>query len=236
MKNIFFALTILISSTVFGQIGEKNFIDQNYIEVTGKSEMEITPDKIYLKMIVNEKDFKNKSITEVEKLMIDKLQEIGIDPKKDLSVMDIASNFKYYFIQRTDILLVKEYQLLVHEAKTAGKVIVELQKLGISNITIDRIDHSKILEYKKEVKINAVKAAQEKAKSMAMAINQDIGRAIYIQEIENNIYDGLQGKVPGIQIRGYANSLTSVSESVEPEIEFEKIKLDYSIIIRFELK
>jgi len=236
MKNIFFALTILISTTVCGQNGEKNFIDQSFIEVTGKAEMEITPDEIYLKIIINEKDFKNKSLIEIEKLMIDKLQEIGIDTKKELSIKDIASNFKYYLILKTDILLVKEYQVLVHEAKTTGKVITELQKLGISNIKIDRIDNSKIIEYRKEVKINAIKAAQEKARSMALAINQDIGKAIYIKELENNSYKSLQGKVAGIQIRGYSNSMTSSSNSEEPDVEFEKINLDYSILVRFILR
>jgi uncharacterized protein len=235
MKNIFFALTILISTTVFGQNGEKNFIDQNYLEVTGKAEMEIVPDEIYLKIIVNEKDFKNKSLGEIESSMIAKLQEIGIDPKKEIAIKDIASNFKYYLLLKTDILLVKEYQVLVHDGKTAGKVIVELQKLGISNARIDRIDNSKLTEYRKEVKINAIKAAQEKAKSLALAINQDIGRAIYIQELDNNIYNSLQGKMAGIQIRG-TNSITSSSNLLEPDIEFEKISLDYSILVRFELK
>ena len=81
----------------------------------------------------------------------------------------------------------------------------------------------------------AIKAAQEKAKSLALAINQDIGRAIYIQELDYNIYNSLQGKVAGIQIRG-ANSISSSSNMLEPDIEFEKINLEYSILVRFELK
>jgi len=235
MKNYLIAFLILFSSFVFGQNGEKNFIDQNYIEVTGTAEMKIAPDEIFLKIIINEKDFKNKSLVEIEKQMLDKLTEIGIDCKNDLSIKDIASNFKNYLILKNDILLVKEYQLLVHEAKTAGKVITELQKIGISNINIDRIDNSKLLEYKKEIKINAVKAAQEKAKSMALAINQDIGKAIYIKELENNLIRQLEGKVAGIQIRGFSNTISSVSNYTETEMEFEKIELFYSVIIRFEL-
>lgn len=37
------------------QTGEKNFIDQNYIEVTGTAEMEIVPDEIYLKIVLSER-------------------------------------------------------------------------------------------------------------------------------------------------------------------------------------
>lgn len=236
MKNIFFALTILISSSVCGQIGEKNFIDQNYIEVTGKSEMEVIPDEIYLKILINEKEAKGKSLTEIENSMIAKLQEIGIETKKDLSIKDFISNFKNYWIIKSDIVLTKEYQLLVHDAKIAGKIFTELQKQGISNISIERVDNSKILEYRKEVKINAIKAAQEKAKSLAMAINQDIGKALYIQELENNLYNSIQGRLAGIQIRGLSNSIVQSSKMEEQDVEFEKIKLEYSIIVRFELK
>lgn len=234
-KHIFFIIFILISKTVFGQNGEKNFIDQNYIEVTGKAIMEIIPDEIYLKILINEKEFKGKNLTEVENSMIAKLQEIGIETKKDLSIKDYSSNFKNYWITKSEIVLIKEYQLLVREAKVAGTVFQELQKLGISNISIDRIENSKIQEYRKEVKINAIKAAQNKASSLAIAINQTIGKAIYIQEFENNYINSLSGKVAGIQVRS-ANSITSSSNSFEPDIEFEKIKLDYSIMVRFELK
>ena len=44
------------------QTGEKNFIDQNYIEVTGTAEMEIVPDEIYLKIVLSEKDKGKKSL------------------------------------------------------------------------------------------------------------------------------------------------------------------------------
>ncbi len=215
------------------QNGEKNFIDQNYIEVSGNADMEVTPDKIYIKILLNEKDIKGKTITEVEKTMFDKLKEMGFDLSKDLVIKDLLSNFQYYWFIKADILLSKEYQLLVHDGKTAGKVFIELQKLGISNVSIDRVENSQINECRKDVKIAAIKAAQEKAKALALAINQDIGRAIYIQERENNL--NLVGKsVPGsasnITVRGY----TSIAP--EPDIEFEKIRLEYNIIVRFELK
>ncbi|MDD2799331.1 MAG: SIMPL domain-containing protein [Bacteroidales bacterium] len=236
MKTIVLSIVLLLSLTVFSQTSEKNFIDQNYIEVIGKSEMKITPDEIYLKIQLNEKDLKVKSIDDAENLMINKLQEIGIDTKKDLAIKDFASNFKFYWLQKSDVVLSKQYQLLVREPKTVEQVFIELQKLGISNISIDKVDHSKIQDFKSEVKINAIKAAQEKARSLAIAINQNIGRAIYIQELDNNFSNGLTGAVSGIRIRGYSNTISSVNKAGETEIEFEKINLDYSILVRFELK
>lgn len=224
---------------ITAQTGEKNFIDQNYIEVTGKAEMEVSPDEIYIKILIDEKEIKGKTLEETEKSMLRKFSEIGIDLSKDFAIKDLVSNFQYYWFIRTDIILSKEYQLLVHDAKTAGKVFIELQKLGISNASIDRVEHSKILEFRKEVKVAAMKAAFDKAKALTLAINQDIGKAIYIQELETNMNlygNALQGKAAGLMIRGYSNTAINGAKPVEPDIEFEKIKLEYNIIARFELK
>ena len=77
---------------------EKNFIDQNYIEVTGKAEMQIMPDLIYVKILLSERDTKNRfTIAELEKKMIAKFQELAIDVKNDLALNDLESFFKNKF-------------------------------------------------------------------------------------------------------------------------------------------
>lgn len=237
MKRLLIGLLLTISLTGFAQTGDKNFIDQNYIEVTGKAEMEIVPDMIYLKVILSDKDNKNKqSLEEIDKSMISKLTEIGVDISKDLSIKDFDSNFKLSWISKTDVVLTKQYQLVVHDTKTLQKVYFEFQKFGISNVSIDKFDHSKIEQFRKEVKINAIKAAKDKAEGLTAAINQTIGKALFIQEADYlNPYllsNSLQGRVAGVQIRGN----TSSYESSVSEIEFEKIKLEYAILVRFELK
>jgi uncharacterized protein len=235
MKNIFFALTILISTAVFGQGGEKNFIDLNYIEVTGKSEMEITPDMIYLKVFLNEKDTKNKvSVSVLEKQMVDKLKEIGIDIDKNLFIKDMSSNFKFYLLAKKEIFLSKEYQILVSDGKTASQVFIELEKIGISSVSVEKLDNSKIEQYRKEVKINAIKAAREKAEFLTTSINQTIGKAIYIQELDNiNDYARTSNS---IMIRGVSSVYGSNSKSAGLDVDFEKIIIEYSILCRFELK
>ena len=219
MKHLLFGLLLTISLTGFTQVqtGDKNFIDQNYIEVTGRAEMSIVPDLIYLKIIMSDKDNKNKqSLDDIEKTMISKLIDIGIDINKDLSVKDFVSNFKSYWISKTDIVLTKEYELIIHDTKTLKKVYSEFQKLGISNVTIDKLDHSKIDQFRKEVKINAIKAAKDKAEALTLSINQTIGRAIYIQELDNQyLY-----KNSNIRIRGVSSGISS--ESSTPELEFEE--------------
>jgi uncharacterized protein len=236
MRNLLIGLLALISTTINAQYGDKNFIDQNYIEVIGKSEMEVTPDLIYLKVLLNEKDTKNKiSVTELEAKMFEQLKEIGIDISKDLLIKDISSNFKYYLLTHNEILLSKEYQILVHDGKTASQVFLGLEKIGISNVSVDRLENSNIVQFRKEVKINAIKAAKEKAESLTSALNQDIGRALYIQELENNLNDNRNSN--SIMIRGVSSGFYgSNAPSPALNFDFEKIKIEYSILCRFELK
>jgi uncharacterized protein YggE len=81
----------------------------------------------------------------------------------------------------------------------------------------------RIDKYELEVKVEAMKSAQEKAKAIATSINQDIGREIFIQENPNFVRfeNALQGRVAGIQIRGDA-SLKQSSSVGGANIEFEK--------------
>ena len=232
-KLIVIVLTVL-SINCFSQT--KNFIDQNYIEVTGKAEIEIIPNEIYLKTVLNEKDFKGKgTLEEIEKSMIEKLQEIGIDLSKDLAIKDMTSNFKDYWIKASEINSIKVFQLKVIDAKTAGSVFKELESIDISNITIERVDHSELQEFKQQVKISAIKAAKQKAESLAGAINQNCGKAIYIEELNNQVYKAMQGYAAGATSNIMIRGVTSLSKTSTPEIEFEKIKLEYSILTRFEL-
>lgn len=237
MKKLILATLIicLLPMTLPAQSGNKNFIDQPYIEVVGKSEMEIVPDKIYIKVNINEKDTKNKiSLPELEKSMVKTLQDIGIDVKKDLLIKDISSNFKYYLLTKNAILLSKEYQILVRDGKTASQVFIELEKIGISNVTIENLDNSNIEQFRKEVKVNAIIAAKAKAESLTTAINQSIGRAIYIQELTN--IANVNRNSNSIMIRGTSGIYGSNAPAPEFNFDFEKIKIEYSVLCRFELK
>ncbi|HAN76657.1 MAG TPA: SIMPL domain-containing protein, partial [Bacteroidales bacterium] len=224
-KSLYLLLFFGLSFQVFAQTGEKNFIDLNYIEVQGSAEMEITPDIFYVKIILNEKDSKSKvSIEDTEKLMLKALTNLGINISTDLVIEDFTSNFKYYMMVKSDIMLSKEYQLLLHDAKTLQKVFLELEKLDISNVGILRTDHSNMEQFRLDVRAKAMQAAKANAGAMAGAINQSIGRAVLIQDAGiQSVINQLAGGVAGTNIRIRGISSDSKYDSGEMDIEFEKI-------------
>jgi len=236
MKKTILIVTILLPILLSAQTLQKNFIDQNYIEIIGRSEMDVVPDIIDIKIILNEKDSKSKkTLKELEKDMIDVLTNIGVDIEENLVVKDLTSNFKNFLFLTTDIILTKEYIVTVDEARKAALVFLDLQHKGISNVSIDKLDHTEIDEYKKKVKILAMKAAKDKAEALVSAIDQEIGRALHISEYEPGLSRTLTANVTVRGSKRKADSYQPGKIETVPNIEFESIKLRYTVLVKFEL-
>ena len=230
---ILLGFALLITQFSSAQSGTKNFIDQNYIEVNGNAKMEIVPDEIYLNINLSERDTKNKeSVDQLEKKMFKTLKQIGIDLEKQVSVQDFTSNFKTYFLKKKDIMKSKDFQVIVHDTKTLSSLFSSLEKIGISNIQIEKVDHSKIEEFKLEVKVKAIKDAKAKSKALTAALDQELGKAIYINEGSYNMYQ-TRSQNKRMMIRGMSSM---AMEDAAPQIEFQKIELENKIVVRFELK
>jgi len=231
MKKIGLLLIIALLS-LQGYSQEKNFIDQPYLETTAIVDTLVVPDRIYLSILITEKDTRGRtSVEELENRMNTKLIALGIDTKKQLTLSDVTSNFKKYFLKGTDVLKNKAYTLLVYDAETAGKVIVGLESIEISNVHLNKTEYSKLEQLKIELKQKAVLKAKKQAESMLKPLNQNVGKALYISDLNSNITNALQGRVAGIQIRGYSSYK---AEEYKPiDIEFEKIKIESAVTIKF---
>jgi uncharacterized protein YggE len=231
MKKLGLLLIIAILS-LQGYSQEKNFIDQPYLETTAIVDTLVVPDRIYLSILITEKDTRGRtSVEELENRLNTKLIGLGIDTKKQLTLSDVTSNFKTYFLKGTDVLKNKAYTLLVYDAETAGKVIVGLESIEISNVFLTKTEYSKLEELKIDLKQKAVLKAKKQAESMLKPLNQIVGKALYISDLNSNITNALQGRVAGIQIRGYSSYK---AEEYKPiDIEFEKIKIESAVTIKF---
>src|SRR3954469_19975792 len=128
-------LTVLLFLTFLaGQSQTKNFLDQPYIEVSGSADTLVTPNEIFIKILLSEKDTKDRvSIEELEIRMVNALKALGLDTEKDLTTADMASNFKFYLLKSKDVIKTKLYMLKVSDAVTASKIFIKLEELGISN-------------------------------------------------------------------------------------------------------
>ena len=79
MKNLLSIIALCIVSFIFSQT--KNFIDQPYLETSAKADTLVIPDRIYLDILISEKDTKDKKSIE------DKIY-VGVNTKMFEGIID----------------------------------------------------------------------------------------------------------------------------------------------------
>ena len=223
-------ILMLIGASLTAQ--EKNFQDQPYLETNVRVDTKVVPDRIYLGIVISEEDTKGRvSVEQLENQMASKLKSLGIDLDKQLTLTDLSSNFRNYLLRKTDVQKTKSYVLLVYNGLTAGKVIKELEGLGISNIQLQKTEYSGIESLKIKLRQKAVVKAMEQAKAMLVPLGQSLGKALYISDLSTD-YSGLQGKAAGVMVRGYA-----MEAAEEPlDLDFEKISVEASLNLKFAIQ
>jgi uncharacterized protein len=213
----------------------KNFIDQPYIEVAGYADTMVTPNLIFIKIVIDEKDTRDKTpLEELENKMITEFKNMGINTEVDLTTSDMLSNYKSYFLKKKDIIKTKEYILKVTTAEKASKVFIGLEDLGISNTSIYKVDHSDLEVIKNICRTKAIQNSLKKAVAMTQPLAQAIGNAIHITESDNHFENQINSQLAGVQVVGYSSREKAKYEP--PKIEFEKIKISATLSVKYVLK
>ena len=203
----------------------------SYIQVNGRAEKEIAPDEFYLQIIINERDSKGRiSVESQQRDMIAALRKLGVDVEKQLKVANLSSEF---FKKNTSVATAK-YQLQLGSAAEVAKVWQALDALGISNVSILKVSHSKLEAYKQEVRLAAMRNARQSACEMAEAIGQSIGKCFYIYDSNNNVmpvfYDNM-----AVMRSAKAMGVAEDAAADEP-LDFKTIKLQYNVQAKFVLE
>lgn len=227
-KMMLLAAALLLSLVTFGQEQE---LFASYVQVNGSAEREVAPDEIYLSITINERDSKGKiTVDEQQQEMLAALKKLGIDVAKQLKIVDLNSTF----FKRNTALATANYQLELYDAPTVARVWRALDALGISQVTVERVSHSKIDQFRAEVRAEAMRAAKQRATELAEAIGQHVGRCFYI-------YDGNNDPVVaayGVMMKSRAtNQMADFAEAVaEENLEFQSIRLNYRVQAKFVLE
>ena len=234
MKKITLLILLIISTKSVSQT--KTFIDLPYIETSAKVDTLVIPDRIYLNISITEKDTKGKiSVEELESKMNEKFKSLGINIETQLSLNDLSSNYKKYFLKQQDIQKSKNYTLLLNDAKISGKILIALEEMEISNVILEKTEYSKTEKVLLILKTKAIEKAKNQAIAMTKPLNQKVGNAIFISDLNNNVGRMLSGSAAGITIRG-AKSISSNKEYTPADIEFEKIKIETELNVKFKLE
>ncbi|MBN2616336.1 MAG: SIMPL domain-containing protein [Bacteroidales bacterium] len=231
MKKIFFLILVGLGYVNL-HAQTKNFIDQPYIETSATADTLVTPDEIYLSITIAESDTKGKvSVEEMAGKMEQQLKHLGIDIKKQLTLNDLSSNFKKYFLRSKDVEKTKSYMLLVHTAVMAGKVMIALEDINIGNVNLERTAYSHPEKIQLLLRSRAIEKAYQQALALTHPLGQKVGNALYINDQTYNVRPLM--KNAGIRIRGVSTLQTEKKEPLA--IDFEKVKFQSGVSVRFKL-
>ncbi|MCZ4242703.1 SIMPL domain-containing protein [Pedobacter punctiformis] len=205
------------------------------INVSGSAETEVTPDIIYISISLKEylKDGNSKKkveITTLENQLFTAVQKAGI-AKENLTVSNLNSwNYETEKKKNPDFLASKQYRLKVSDLNKFNDIIGSIDPKGISNTNIESYDYSKIESLKKDLKIKALLSAKEKAAYMVEALGDKLGSVIEIQDGGDNVIQPVY--------RNYTMKSAMADGAAEsaPEIDFKKIKLNFTVNAVFEIK
>jgi len=199
------------------------------IEVTGIAEQEVTPDIINVSISLQEYMNGRTKVTidQLETQLEHAVKDAGI-AKEDFTINNVSAyNNSYQKKKNPDFLASKQYFIKFHDLNKFNEVLSQVDPKGIQSTNIDSYDYSKMPALKRELKIQALLAARDKATYLLNSINEKLGSVINITETDNSNY-------PGPRML-YANKVMSSNTTGDSDIDFKKIKLSFQVNAVFEI-
>ena len=237
MKTFFAALGVLCALTL-NQFAQKSETERRVIEVSASAERWVTPDEFTFRITLLERIQNKQKITieEQEAALRSELTALGVDVAKDLSIYDITSA---YFRQKKikDVLSAKDYRLKLRDLNKIARLQELADRLNVSRLELLESEHSEITRLRRETKMDAMRAAKDKADYLLGSIGQRAGKPVYIKEepdetpryelsnsnaMSNTIVIGGRDKNP--------------APSDDDSLSFSQIRLRYVIVAKFEIE
>ncbi len=241
MKRIITGMVVFFNLMSLFALSQET-IKQKTINASGMAEMEVVPDEIYVQVQLREYDKKGGAKIDIDAIKNNFLKAaagIGLS-ENDISVQGYQGwdgNFWLYKKNKKknpDLKASITYQVKLSGTKKMDELVQKLDDEATENFFISRVSHSKLQEFKKQLKIQAVKSAREKANYLAEAINEKAGEALTINEPnEINPYPP-QPMFANRMME--AKAATGAGDEQMPDIDFKKMKLQYEVNVVFALK
>jgi uncharacterized protein YggE len=245
MKKIFtgmLALALVFTATAQYNEQVEHVVKQRSINVSGTAEMEVVPDEIYVQVDLREykKGTSKIDIESIKSNFIKACIAIGISDT-NISVQGYQGwdgNYWWYKKNKKknpDMMASISYWVKLSSTKKMDELVEKLDDEATQNFFIAKVAHSKVQEYKKQLKLQAVKAAKDKATYLAAAIGETVGSAITINEPGEINYP--LPMYSNRMMKQEANMAADAgAAAAAPNIDFKKIKYQFEVNVIFALK
>lgn len=214
------------------------------ITVSGSAEMEVIPDEIYVNVELKEyqkKGEEKKDMETIRSKFLESCKAVGI-PDSAVSILSYTGDNPYFARKRKkdpDMFTGITYQVKFKSSELMDKLVEKLDDDATQSFLIASTHHSKMTEFRRQLKIAAVKAAKDKGIYLTEAVGERLGEAIMIKE-PNEFFPPWRENVllSNTMATGYVSrGGTSFDETENQQIvDFRKMKLRYEVEVIFALK
>lgn len=233
ISGLFVAMMLVAVSSIAQQQQPPRMIN-----VTGTAEVELIPDEIFVQIDLREYDKKGSGKIDIETIknkFLAAAKAMGLT-EKEISVQGYSgyNNWWWYNTKKKkdpDMKASISYLVKLKSTGQMDELVKRLDDEATQNFSIQKVSHSKLEEMKKDLKIQAITNAKEKAVYLAAALGEKIGRAYSINE-PNEV-----GNYPGPRLYATAMKMEMQSDASAPplDVDFKKIKIKFDVNISFEL-
>jgi uncharacterized protein YggE len=244
MKRIIFCVTVaVLTGKLSAQQPAANPFPKT-ISVSGAAEMEVIPDQIFVNIVLREYQKKNEPKKDLETLktnFMDACHAIGL-PDSIISIASYTGFNNYYWLRKDrkktpDLFTSITYQVKFSNSKQMDELIEKLDDEATQSFDIVNTSHSKMPEYRKQLKIMAVKAAKDKGIYLTEAIGEKLGPAITVTEPnESGVLTTMSSNRVFSQANMGVNTRYDGGNDKTVEIDFKRIKLRYEVSVVFALQ
>src|SRR5215203_3816995 len=163
MKTVYlFLVSSLLTMTSFAQNSPNPF--PRTITVNGSAELEIVPDEIYVQVYLKEYEKKGSGKVTIEKIrqgFLTAVRSLGLpDTSTSVSGYD-ANNYNPWWRKKNkkeELYASITYQVKLRSTAQVDQLVDKLDDNATQNFYISRTAHSKLDEFRRNLKIQAVKA------------------------------------------------------------------------------
>ncbi len=209
------------------------------ITVTGSAEMIVPPDEIELEITMTEYG-SGSTISKIEESLMKLLLGNNVSKDKIAFNGSFTSFYWYYWWHHRNDSRKSKKIIVKLDAKTDFmKLVQDLDKEYISYIRITKTSNKDIQKLRRDVKIEAIKAAKAKAKYLLEAIDEEVGKLITVDELsEVNNNQNIYWNYANTSTSSVSNSVLSYDKSRSSSYveNVPEIKLRYEIKTQFEIK
>lgn len=241
MKKVIVLTTFLMAAVAgITQTYDRNPFPKT-ITVTGTAEMEIVPDEIYVNVDLKEYEKKGAGKVALETIKADFLKNvrsIGLpDSAVSIAAYDGNNGYPYWWQRKKkkeELYASITYQVKFSNSKKMDELVEKLDDLATQNFYITRTAHSKIETFRKNLKMQAVRAAKDKAGYLTEAVDEKLGEAVTINEPQEYYQPYINARAANYSMKEMAVNQSAADAT--PETDFKKLKLRYDVTVTFALK